>query len=118
RAWAVEHPAEFGWIFASPKPFAQGQEGGASRHAAGADFERIFREEVELLWETAGFATPDLAELTPAHRRQLRAYSEEIGDRLPPEAAHVFLSSWVRLYGLLCMEVLNQLDFAYTDVEP
>ncbi|MER5646427.1 hypothetical protein [Streptosporangium sp. NPDC002524] len=40
--------------------------------------------------------------------------------------AHVFLprrirlygSRWIRLYGLLCMEVLNQLDFAYSDLEP
>ena len=38
--------------------------------------------------------------------------------RLPPEAAHFFLSCWIRLYGLLCMEVLHQLDFAYTDPEP
>lgn len=34
------------------------------------------------------------------------------------EAAHVFLSCWIRLYGLLCMEVLHQLDFAYSDLEP
>lgn len=32
--------------------------------------------------------------------------------------ARPFLSCWIRLYGLLCMEVLHQLDFAYTDLEP
>lgn len=33
-------------------------------------------------------------------------------------SGHVFLSCWIRLYGLLCMEVLHQLDFAYSDLEP
>ncbi|WP_241564181.1 hypothetical protein [Nonomuraea polychroma] len=43
------------------------------------------------------------------------------GDSLsstPWTCARGFLSCWIRLYGLLCMEVLNQLDFAYTDLEP
>jgi hypothetical protein len=30
----------------------------------------------------------------------------------------VVLKCWIRLYGLVCMELLNQLDFAYTDLEP
>ena len=30
----------------------------------------------------------------------------------------MFLTAWIRLYGLLCMEVMKQLDFAYRDLEP
>ena len=30
----------------------------------------------------------------------------------------MFLTWWMRLYGLLCMEVLHQLDFAFTGPEP
>ena len=58
------------------------------------------------------------AALPESLRTQLEAYCATIDNRLPPEAAHVFLSCWIRLYGLLCMEVLHQLDFAYTDLEP
>ncbi|MCT2581593.1 hypothetical protein [Actinophytocola gossypii] len=59
-----------------------------------------------------------MADLPPALREQSTAYSDAIDGVLPPAAAHVFLSCWIRLYGLLCMEVLHQLDFAYTDLEP
>ncbi|MEU6262540.1 hypothetical protein [Saccharopolyspora shandongensis] len=56
--------------------------------------------------------------LDPSLREQLAAYSVSLAGRLPPEAAHMFLSWWIRLYGLLCMEVLNQLDFAFSDLRP
>ncbi|WP_189322390.1 hypothetical protein [Streptomyces flaveus] len=28
------------------------------------------------------------------------------------------MTSWTRLYGLLCLEVLHQMDFVLTDMEP
>ncbi|MFV2175944.1 hypothetical protein ACFHW2_39310 [Actinomadura sp. LOL_016] len=28
------------------------------------------------------------------------------------------MTCWIRLWGLLCMEVLNQLDFVYSDLGP
>ena len=31
---------------------------------------------------------------------------------------HVFLSCWIRLYGLVCMEVFGHLRFALDDAEP
>lgn len=117
RAWAVAHPAEFGWIFANPVA-PPDRRPDSSRHQAALRFEYVLLDLVAELWRTRGFPVPDLAALPASQREQLIAYSESIDGRLPPEAAHVFLSCWIRLYGLLCMEVLHQLDFAYTDAEP
>ena len=117
RAWATAHPAEFGWIFASPIPPTH-HEPGSERLVAGQRFETVLREQVVELWELRPFPVPDLTELPPSLREQLREYTTSIGGRLPPEAAHVFLTCWSRLYGLLCMEVLRQLDSVYSDMEP
>jgi AcrR family transcriptional regulator len=117
RAWATAHPAEFGWIFASPIA-PQNRRPDSVRHEAALRFERVLLDVTVELWQTRPFTVPDLAGLPASLREQLTAYSAAIDGRLPPEAAHVFLSCWIRLYGLLCMEVLHQLDFAYTDMEP
>ncbi|MGA6161334.1 TetR/AcrR family transcriptional regulator [Amycolatopsis magusensis] len=117
RTWAIAHPAEFGWIFASPITPANRQPD-SERHQAGQRFEQVLLDLTVELWETNPFPVPGPAELPASLREQLTTYSTTIGGRLPPEAAHVFLSCWTRLYGLLCMEVLHQLDFAYSDLEP
>lgn len=115
RFWAVAHPAEFGWIFAGPVGAPQ-RRPESVRHQAALRFERILLDLTIELWEERPY--PVAAELPESLRTQLEAYSAGIGNRLPPAAAHVFLSCWIRLYGLLCMEVLHQLDFAYSDLEP
>ncbi|WP_149561713.1 TetR/AcrR family transcriptional regulator [Streptomyces cacaoi] len=117
RAWASTHPAEFGWIFASPIT-PSNRRPDSVRHQAGQRFEHVLLDLTVELWRTRPFPVPDLADLPESLREQLTAYSAAIDGRLPPEAAHVFLSCWTRLYGLLCMEVLHQLDFAYSDLEP
>ncbi|UAK33070.1 TetR/AcrR family transcriptional regulator [Nocardia asteroides] len=117
RAWAITHSAEFGWIFAAPIA-PPNRQPDSERHRAGQRFERVLLDLTIELWQTRPFPVPDPAELPPSLREQLIAYSAAIEEKLPPEAAHVFLSCWIRLYGLLCMEVLHQLDFAYSDLEP
>ncbi|MER5421430.1 TetR/AcrR family transcriptional regulator [Streptosporangium roseum] len=117
RAWAIAHPAEFGWIFASPIAPPNRQRDSA-RHQAAQRFEQVLLDLTVELWRTRGFPVPDLVDLPSSLREQLTAYSADIDGRLPPEAVHVFLTCWIRLYGLLCMEVLHQLDFAYSDLEP
>ncbi|GAA2432223.1 hypothetical protein GCM10010191_52760 [Actinomadura vinacea] len=120
RAWAIAHPAEFGWIFASPIPAAASARArpDSSRNLAGRDFELVFLEQIEDLWADAPFPIPPPENLAPSVRRQLQAYAASLGRKLPIEALHVALSCWIRLYGLLCMEVLNQLDFVYSDLAP
>ncbi|AFU04222.1 TetR/AcrR family transcriptional regulator [Nocardia brasiliensis] len=117
RTWAITHPAEFGWIFTAPIA-PPNRHPDSERHRAGQRFERVLRDLTIELWQTRPFPVPDLAELPASLRAQLIDYSASIGEQLPPAAAHVFLSCWIRLYGLLCMEVLHQLDFAYSDLEP
>jgi AcrR family transcriptional regulator len=117
RGWATAHPAEFGWIFASPVA-PPNRRPDSERHEAAQRFEQVLLDLTVELWRTRPFPVPDPYDLAPSLRGQLATYSASIDGRLPPEAAHVFLSCWVRLYGLLCMEVLHQLDFAYTDLEP
>ncbi|MEV4806244.1 TetR/AcrR family transcriptional regulator [Nonomuraea sp. NPDC049421] len=117
RAWAIAHPAEFGWIFASPVA-PPDRRPDSVRYEAAVRFEQVFLDLVVELWQTRPFPVPDPAGLPASLREQLSAYSATIEGRLPLEAAHVFLSCWIRLYGLLCMEVLHQLDFAFTDAAP
>ncbi|WP_431917961.1 TetR/AcrR family transcriptional regulator [Nonomuraea jabiensis] len=117
RAWAIAHPAEFGWIFASPIA-PPNRRPDSVRHQAALRFEQVLLDLTIELWQTQPFPVPDLADLPASLREQLAGYSAAIDGWLPPEAAHVFLTCWIRLYGLLCMEVLHQLDFAYTDMEP
>ncbi|WP_158895186.1 TetR/AcrR family transcriptional regulator [Amycolatopsis anabasis] len=118
RGWAIAHPAEFGWVFASPIPAPNAERLTSPRYRAGQDFEQVFLAEIEALWATSPFPVPRADELAPSIREQLSAYSAQLNRNLPLEAVHVFLSCWIRLYGLLCMEVLHQLDFAYSDLEP
>ncbi|MGW5650641.1 TetR/AcrR family transcriptional regulator [Streptomyces humi] len=117
RSWAVSHPAEFEWIFASPVGGAQHQPDSA-RHQASLRFAHVFLDLIVETWETRPFPVPDLEELPEGLHEQLRAYSRLIDERLPPEAVYMYVTCWSRLYGLLCLEVLHQMDFALTDMEP
>ncbi|WUI00516.1 TetR/AcrR family transcriptional regulator [Spirillospora sp. NBC_00431] len=116
RGWATAHPAEFGWIFTSPVPLEVTRSPDSARNLAGRDFERVFQEEIATLWETSPFPVPD--DLPRGVREQLSAYVDRLGVKVPVEAVYVTTSCWIRLYGLLCMEALNQLDYIYTDLEP
>lgn len=118
RHWALANRAGFGLIFATP-PLPIGQEGTAreDRLAANA-FGMAFFAEIEALWNARRFPVPEPGALEPHLRKQLEAYAASTEGRLPPEAIHVFLNCWIRLYGLLCMEALRQIDFAISDAEP
>lgn len=117
RAWAVSHPAEFEWIFASPVGGAERRPDSA-RYQAGLRFAQVFVDMIVEVWNAQPFPVPDLNELPEGLREQLHAYSRLIDGRLPAEAVHVYVTCWSRLYGLLCLEVLHQMDFALTDMEP
>lgn len=111
RAWAIGFPAEFRLLFTSPSLSKLDEAA-----KAGTAFGDAFLDEVVAIWGRKPFPLP--GPLSPALARQLRAYSRNTGNRLPPEAVHVFLTCWTRIYGVLSMEVLQQLDFALDDVAP
>jgi hypothetical protein len=98
RAWAVSHPAEFEWIFASPVSGTQHQPDSA-RHQAGLRFENVFIDMIVEVWNTRPFPVPELDALPQGLPEQLHAYSRLIDRRLPPEAVH-------------------QMDFVLTDMQP
>lgn len=118
RGWATTHPREFGWVFARPARSSDAQPATLPRLRAGQDFERLFLDEFVELWERDGFPVPDVDLLAPALRKQVETYASTTSAPLPSDAVHVFLTCWIRLYGLLCMEVFGQLHFAFSDVEP
>lgn len=115
RAWARTHPAEFGLIFATPTS-TLGPE--SLSNAAASAFEAAFRDEIAALWNSKPFPVPAISQLDPSLRGQLETYCLSIDGQLPPAAAHVFLHCWIRLYGLLVMEVFRQIEFAYTELTP
>lgn len=110
RAWACAHPAEFRFLFAGLFLAEAGD--------AGSAFGELFLQEVARIWQHKAFTVPAARALSPALAEQLRAYTERTGARLPAAAMHVFLTGWVRLCGVLTMEVLGQLNFALADAEP
>lgn len=118
RQWTVAHPAEFCWLFANPLGRAGTTKRPGGREGPQEAFGRVFLEQVAGIWKARRFPVPATEDLPAAQGEQLRAFSARIGERLPPEAAHVYLTAWTRLYGLLCMEVFGQIDFAYDDVGP
>lgn len=116
RSWALAHPTEFGLLFGSPLPGYNMPSEGA-KHEAGRRFGLVFAGLFAQLWEQRPFPCPATADLDPALARQLTAYAESMGSPLPPGAVKVFLECWVRLYGLVCMEVFGHLRFALDDAE-
>ena len=44
--------------------------------------------------------------------------AESFPVELPLGVVHVYLTCWVRLYGMVCMEVFGHLRFALHDPEP
>ena len=61
---------------------------------------------------------PDADRIAPDLREQLGHYLAGLGTQLPVGAAQLFLSCWIRLYGIVALEVFGHLQFALSDPEP
>ena len=57
-------------------------------------------------------------EIEPPLQEQLTAWCTKFPVQLPLGVMQVFLSCWIRLYGLVCMEIFGHLKFALDDAEP
>jgi AcrR family transcriptional regulator len=123
RRWATTHHPEFGLLFGSagdgvvPPHGAPGREESPAE-AAARRFGAVFAVLVAEIYAERRFPIPADDEIEPPLQEQLRASCAEFPVQLPLGVMQVFLSCWIRLYGLVCMEIFGHLKFALTDAEP
>lgn len=111
RTWSVAHPAEFGLIFGAPLPgYARPPEGPLEE--AGARFGGVFRDLFVQLWTRRPFPVPQESSIDPRLVAQLEKYAERTGARLPRTAMYIFVACWVRIYGVVAMEVFGRIRWA------
>ncbi|MGH3326772.1 MAG: TetR/AcrR family transcriptional regulator [Streptomycetales bacterium] len=119
RGWALDHQAEFALLFATPLPDkSRAADPEKAVHQAGWRFGAVFFVLFQQLWQRQGFRVPDRSELDPRLVGELDEFGTQRHAELPTGALYLFLACWTRLYGMVCMEVLDQLHFALADVEP
>lgn len=118
RAWALAHPREFGLLFGSPIPGIDAHSDDSPAGLASERFGQVFGDLVARIYLTGPFPVPAEDEMDPELRRQLRDWCSGLPVELPVGAGQVFLSCWIRLYGMVAMEVFGHLQFALPDAEP
>jgi AcrR family transcriptional regulator len=122
REWSRQHPAEFTMMFSSPSAAVGGlptaDAADAPIYAAGMRFCAVYLRLFEELWKAAPFPVPADDELPPDLRDQLATFQGQSGTLLPVGGLQVYLSCWIRLYGMVALEVFGHLRFALTDGEP
>jgi AcrR family transcriptional regulator len=118
RSWALAHPREFGLLFGSPIPGIDAHSDDSPAGLASERFGQLFGGLVARIYLTSPFPVPAEDEMDPQLRRQLRAWCSALPVELPIGAGQVFLSCWIRLYGMVAMEVFGHLQFALPDAEP
>jgi AcrR family transcriptional regulator len=123
RHWATTHHPEFGLLFGSAGERVVSLRqlhgpGESPPQVAGRRFGGVFGELVARIYLEQGFPVPAEDDLEPALQAQLREWCTKLPVPLPLGVMHVFLSCWIRLYGMVCMEVFGHLRFALDDAEP
>ncbi len=122
RRWATTHHIEFGLLFGSaaqgivPADAARADDSPAER--PGRRFGGVFAALMAQVYLEQPFPVPADGELAPELQAQLEAWCAKLPVALPLGVMSVFLSCWIRLYGMVCMEVFGHLRFALADPEP
>ena len=114
RRWALAHRPEFGLVFGTPLPGLEAVrddviDKGGERF--GNEFLTLFYE----LWSRHPFPVPADDEIEPGLVAQLTRYRDSLGVDLPTGAMLTFLRCWVRLYGMVSLELFGHLHFALDD---
>ena len=122
RSWATTHHAEFGLLFGSagenvPVPEAHGSPESPVQQA-GARFGGICAALLAQIYLEQPFPIPADDEIDPQLQEQLRTWCEKLPVPLPLGVTYVFLHCWIRLYGMVCMEIFGHLRFALDDAQP
>jgi len=117
RHWALTHREEFGLLFGTPLPGLEPLHSDETDECAmefAGSFIGLFLE----LWQRHPFPVPADEQIDPGLAGQLARYVGALGVDLPLGAALVFLRCWVRLYGMVSLEVFGHLHFALDDAAP
>jgi AcrR family transcriptional regulator len=120
RSWSLDHRPEFAMVFGAPVPGFTEPEGGGVQQAGGrmgAIFFALFFE----LWRRQPFAVPPDEEIPAPLRRQLQMFAAACcGEDVdaPLGVIRLFAASWVRLYGLVAIEVFGHMNFMLDDMDP
>ena len=124
RSWATTHTGEFALMFGKSESQGVGKPGGVDV----GRFATVFFELYVRMWRARPFAAPELSGVAAATCHELGAFADRClpaslsdGDDpadLPAGALFVFSRTWVRLYGVIGMEVFGQLSFMFEDVTP
>ena len=117
RRWGLGHQAEFGMLFGTPLPTLEAAHDDVVAECAGK-FSGVFFALFYELWSKQPFPIPRDDEIDPGLRAQLARFQEGLGVNLPLGACLTFLRCWVRLYGMVSLEVFGHLHFALEDSEP
>jgi len=118
RRWALAHTPEFNLLFGTPIPDLDLDPEGPAEEA-GRRFGAVFGAMFVELWTTAPFPVPDTSDIEPQLAAGLLECQESMGIAdLPLGAVLAYMTSWVKLYGTVTMEVFGHLKFATDDAEP
>jgi AcrR family transcriptional regulator len=120
RRWSLNHQREFGLLFGTPLPGVNIEQDEITAECGGK-FGNTFFVLVLELWHKHPFPVPADEEIDPGLLDQLERYREGLGDLaagLPRGLLLIFLRCWVRLYGIVSLEVFGHLGFALDDAEP
>jgi AcrR family transcriptional regulator len=119
RRWGLSHKAEFGLLFGTPLPTLEALHDHQDIVAECASkFSGVFFALFFELWHKQPFPVPADDEIDRGLRDQLARYRDALGVDLPLGAGLIFLRCWVRLYGMVSLEVFGHLHFALDDAAP
>ena len=117
RHWALSHREEFGLLFGTPLPGLEPLQHDKIDDCA-MEFATTFMALFLELWQRHPFPVPADNQMDPGLVAQLARYTSGFGVDLPAGAALIFLRCWVRLYGMVSLEVFEHLSFALDDAAP
>lgn len=120
RDWSLSHTREFGLVFATPLPGLHVQKDEITAETGGQFGNTFFMLMLEL-WRKHRFSVPPDDQIDPGLRIQLERYREGLAglaEGLPLGLLLTFLRCWVRLYGIVSLEVFGHLSFALDDGRP
>ncbi|SIO86205.1 Transcriptional regulator, TetR family [Nocardiopsis sp. JB363] len=120
RSWAITHPAEFSVMF-GPSTRLDPEADISPALEAARRFASTFFALCDRLLQEKDIPLPADEEIGPELTAELRSFADTVGlsaHVMQTGAALMLTRCWIRIYGVVCMEVFQHLGFAVNDMEP